>query len=190
MTDYYVLDWTGWPTIVGSVVYEPNESLANPWTQGQRFPPENIPTTLEVRVESEPEEAYPDYFTLQQIPIVSDRFVQALRGTGLNNVDLFAAPLIDPSGVRHGHQVMNVIGRVDCLDRDASEYTTISPRSKVILRMKKMVIDPEKAQGLDMFRVHGFPLAVLISERVKRAVEGLAGVSVSPAIGWGDAGWF
>jgi len=189
MNDYFVLDWDATPNIVGHVEDRNERSLANKFTRGRLLGTELAPAGLAVRVESGPDGAYPDYFTLQQIPIASQRFVDALRPVA-NNFEAFPVDIVMPGRTIKGHQVLNIVGRVTCLDRERTVSTLIDPKMNVILRMKKLAIDASKASGLSLFRLHEFPVLVLASETVRDALNGLRGVSLLPAQGWSDSVWF
>lgn len=74
---------------------------------------------------------------------------------------------------------------LDCIDRENSifkiweENNDIRPdKAGQYRNFQKMVIDPNKTEGLDIFRIKGFSVAVIVSERIKLAFEtkGLTGV--------------
>lgn len=189
MTEYYVLDWDAKPTIVGHVEDKNTPSLANKYTKGQALAPERRPVDLRISVEMGPDGGYPDYFTLQQIPIASERFVSSLHSVA-SNFEAYPALIREGERIVSGYFVINIIGRVSCLDTEGTKATFIDDENEIILRMKRLVIDPNKAMDLDLFRLHEFELLILVSGRVRAALQGLGGVSLLPAQGWSDGVWF
>jgi hypothetical protein len=188
LSQYFVLDWNGTETIVGHVHDANSLSLGNKYTRGAALATENQPIDLTVRVEVAPPGDYPDYFTLQQIPIASKLFVAALRSLAAN-FEAFPTRIFEIESGRSldGFFVLNVVGRVAALDEQASQVTFVKNR---IFRMRKLVLDLSKARDLDLFRLDQFPLAVIVSERVRDAVQSYRGVSLLPAQGWTDSVWF
>lgn len=189
MPEYFVLDWDATPTIVGHVEDQNERTLASKFTRGTALSPDLAPAGLVVRVESGPDGEYPDYFTLQQIPIASSRFVEALS-SACDAFEAYPVDIVMPGRTVKNHQILNFIGRVSALDRQRTIATLISPKVNVILRMKKLAIDTSKARGLPLFRLHEFQLLVLISEKVRDALRELRGVTLLPAEGWSDDVWF
>lgn len=190
MTQHFVLDWNASPTIVGHVVDPGATSLANRWTRGRLVEATEVSSDLQVQVDSEPGGPYPDFFTLQQIPIVSDRLLQAMRGAGADNFEAHPIPIVSPNGTVDGHHLLNIVGRVACLDKAEAEVSYIDEGVDIVLRMKKLAIDPQRVGDLDLFRLDEFELLILVSERVQSSLEGLTGVSLLPAAGWSDSVWF
>ena len=189
MADYFVLDWDAGATIVGHIVDSSARSLANRLIRGRPLAADLTGAGLEVRVEVAPQAGYPDYFTLQQVPIVSERLLSALRPFS-QSFEVFPAPIVQRTGVVNGHSVLNIVGRVACLDRIASELTFIDDDSDVILRIRKLMLDETKLDEFDISRLHDFEPLVLASTQVRRALDGLTGVAILPANGWSDSSWY
>ena len=75
---------------------------------------------------------------------------------------------------------MNILGIVDCSDMEQSEY---DPRSERYAReFTKLVIDPEKARGVNMFRLAERPTLVIVDDQVKQCLEtsGVKGIRADP----------
>lgn len=81
----------------------------------------------------------------------------------------------DVSGAEGEWEVLNLLESIDCLDRERSkiEYRDMSdpdrpgePRS-----VNRMVLDPLRASGHDLFRLKDWKVAVIASERFKNAFQ-------------------
>jgi hypothetical protein len=192
-TTYFVLDADQSVPIVGHVEDQNTTELANKFTRGHLLSPDERPRDLTIRVELGPE-TYPDLFMLQRTPIVSDEFLSRLRTTGIDNFETFPATIIElPREGRErgreisGHYVLNVIGRVSCLDMAASDLNMFR---KKVFRVNRLALDTSKTDDLLLFRVHEFELLVLLSQHAAKALGGLSGVLVAPAEGWSDSSWY
>lgn len=186
MTEYFVLDWDAAVNIVGHVDDKNTQSLANKYTRGQLLDPTEQPVDLVVQVELGPD-VYPDFFTLQQTPIASERFVVALRSLA-PNFQAFPTQIVEPERTIAGYYVLNIVGRVAALDEQATIATFVRNR---MFRVKKLALDLSKIQDFDLCRLHQFPLPVLVSASVRDVLqEGYSGVSLMPAQGWSDSVWF
>ena len=74
---------------------------------------------------------------------------------------------------------------LDCIDREKSIFTLWEEGNDIrpdlageYESIPKMIIDVDRTKGLDIFRIKGFNVAVIVSERIKHAFEesGLTGV--------------
>jgi len=83
-----------------------------------------------------------------------------------------------------GYYILNVVGRVACIDLDASDLKKFK---NVIVRIKKLVLDAN-IQVVELFRANEFPLAILISETIQQQLNQakLSGLLMKPADGWND----
>jgi hypothetical protein len=189
MPNFYVLDWDTKPLIVGHVEDKNAPLVANKFTRGHAFAPDRLPKDLRILIEMGPEGHYPDYFTLQQTPIASDRLVTALQAVA-NNIDVYPAPIVEGGKVFAGHSVLNIIGRVSCLDPARTDATYIDEEKEIIFRIKKLGINEIVAANFDLFRLHEFELVILVSERVRAALQGFSSLTLLPAQGWSDSVWF
>jgi hypothetical protein len=181
----YVLERDPSITIVG-MVRDTDTSLVSRFTTGIMIDRANAPTNLSVDVESAPDE-YPDYFELQQIPIVSSRLLAALRSAGVDNFAAYPAPIIEKTRQIDGHSVLHIIGRVAAVDAASSTVTRFAGR---IARIRKLALAPGLATDLHIFRLDEKQYVILVSKKVRDALQGLSGVVLSPAEGWGDSHQF
>jgi hypothetical protein len=74
-------------------------------------------------------------------------------------------------------EILNVCKRIECVDESrslATKWTAENGRPEKIGQYRMIVslkIDASAAKGHDIFRVSGWPIAVIVSERVKRFFE-------------------
>jgi hypothetical protein len=169
VTTYYRLDWK---------VSPPDPSLSNTgdcpdlgvsWTMGARFAralPEPIVCSLNPKRGPKLRDLY-----LVDIPLFSGRLLEALRGAGVANLDSYAAELRSPSGEMHrGYFAVNVIGIVACAEMSRSEAVPGLPAP--LIEFTRLVVDSGKAHGRDFFRLGENSLYILMSERIKDALDG------------------
>lgn len=113
--------------------------------------------------------------------LMQKRLVDVLRSAGVDNLQTF------PTEIRHegtneevlGYVAVNIVGRVSCIDLESSEA---EPFVGEELYIKKLVIDPAKARGALMFRLHESSMIVLVHEKVAQAIKagGFLGLTLEP----------
>ena len=84
-----------------------------------------------------------------------------------------------------GYEIVNVKCSAACLDEHQSEVmrwhaTNGRPDKAGQYRMvTKLMIDPARAGGLDIFRIRGWEIALIVSDRLRRALCGVPRLGVS-----------
>ncbi len=126
----------------------------------------------------------PDYFELDETPIVSENFIKAWKLLPVDNYQLFPVTVKFPDSQLQGYYILNVVGRVACIDLDASDLKKFK---NVIVRINKLVLDAD-IQMVELFRASEFPLAIFISETIQQqlSLAKLSGLLMKPADGWND----
>lgn len=180
----YILEADPDITIVGTV-RDGEDALVSPFTLGTALPASATPQPR-VSIELAPEQ-YPDYFELQQIPIVSQKFLDALASAGVDNFVAFPVTLQESARAVPGHSVLHIIGRVAALDEAKSNVTRLG---RQIMRMKRLALKSNISTDLAMFRLHELHYLILLAQRVRDAVAKLTGVVTSEAEGWSDSHQF
>ena len=69
---------------------------------------------------------------------------------------------------------INLLESVDCIDFNLSKaeyYDANHSRAGELRSLDRMILDPEKAEGHDLFRVAGWRVAVIASERLMKTFE-------------------
>jgi hypothetical protein len=113
--------------------------------------------------------------------LMQTRLVETLRSAGVDNLQTF------PAEIRHkitneevpGYFAVNIIGRVSCANLGQSKAEPLIGDEKYI---EKLVIDPAKARGALMFRLHESSMIVLVHEQVAQAIKegGFLGLTLEP----------
>ena len=112
--------------------------------------------------------------------LMSRELVQVLETAGVDNLQIFDAPLTDAATgeINTGYRVVNVIGLVEAADMDSSDSIPLGSGSV----FTALVIDTEKAQGLLMFRLAESRTDLIVHERVADAITAgqFRGLTLTP----------
>lgn len=115
--------------------------------------------------------------------IVSERLKSFLEESGIDNVQYFPATVIERDGERakSGYYAANIIGLVDCIDRDASEMKARRDKNgefNIITRISKLVLKNLETDYGYMYRAYPFTRLILIDTAFKEKMEssGLTGI--------------
>ncbi len=174
--DDYYLDYgiTSGPTLPdGSVM------------AGKVFDANDLPELIyEINVPDD--EACP-HFMSDGAVIVSERFVKALQGVGVNNFQLFPATLINPDTEkkRTGYFLFNVLGLLGAADLDRSSFDMLMDGDVEgvdvpLVAFNQVALDSEKIRGLRLFRLAEDPTILIIDDIIKSALK-----QNRPEEGWG-----
>lgn len=179
---YYILE-SQEHVLVGMISYQ-NAGWGLGFTRGDVFDSNFGEEGLCVLFEKN-HAALPDYFELDATPIVSEKFVQLLKSLPVDNYQLFPVVVKFPGRQITGHYILNIVGRISCIDVAASDCKMYK---NSIMRIKRLVLKADLAKNLDLFRPEEFPLAIIISERIKQGLESgsLTGMLIKPADDWSD----
>ncbi len=175
---YYHLDWRA----------NNSESYSNtldspvtrvPWTMGMIYNGK-VSQPLKCNLNPKRGAKLRDVY-LVDIPLFSVRLIKVLEDCGVDNIQLFDAELISPDGdVFKNYKAVNIIGLVECADMEKSDFL---PGTKPpMVSFSKVVIDKSKAKDLDFFRMQENSLYIVLSQRIKEAIEkeGLEGFTLLP----------
>lgn len=112
------------------------------------------------------------------VPIVSDRVKCAIDF--IEGVRFFSLILDREAQPRYDYYAMVTYEMVDCFDKQASVYQTyrlddpVRPdRAGEYHSALRLVVDPKKAAGHDIFRIKRYPTALIVSNRVKTILDKL-----------------
>jgi hypothetical protein len=170
---YYVLECYGPDeedrAALGRILNNVEES----WRLGRRF---KSPPTAPIEVELDPNELPGLLMPLfdRGILLMTDAMIEAIRASGVDNLDVYDAVLIDPiENVRHGnYKAVNVIGLVAAADLGKSKWKATSGEPLIDADFDSLAIDEAKTQGALMFRLAECVSAIVIHQRVKQSLEG------------------
>ena len=149
------------------------DQFSKSWMTGDRFGEGNEPPSpLRLRVDPEiPGDLLLEYYEAP-VPLMSKRLVDALQQSGVDNLDVYPAEIIDESSgdVIDSYFAVNIIGTVSAADPEQS-VTDPEVEGIISAAFDSLVIDEEAAGGQLIFRLAEDVSAVLVSERVVDAIE-------------------
>jgi hypothetical protein len=101
--------------------------------------------------------------------LMSKRLVSALEQAGVDNLQKFEAELVDETTgqVNTEFWVVNIVGLVECADLASSRTSELGSS----YYFHELVIDPNKTQGLLMFRLAQSGIDILVHQKVATAIE-------------------
>jgi len=108
--------------------------------------------------------------------VVSERFKNLLLSLGVDNVQYYKASVIEIEGgpAKEGYYAANIIGLVDCIDRDSSEMRADYDDDgslDIIYGISKLVLTEPLPECGIMFRAYPFTRLILIDENLKEKFE-------------------
>ena len=126
----------------------------------------------------------PRAFVGMSIPLWSDKLIKVLHDTGVNNFHVYDATITGDAGVQWlSHHAVNILGLLAVANTSKSRVTKISGNPSggpQLMRFHELVMDTEKALGLDLFRLAEDPSEIVVSQRVVDALK-----ADPPTEGWG-----
>ncbi len=130
--------------------------------------------------------ALPDYFEVDGVPVISERFVKAIESTGTENYQAIPINVHFEDGINSEHFLMNVIGRIKCFDEKNTDCSKFGPSVARVFRLK---LDDNISHGSDLFRAKEYQEIIFINEKIKMAIDNanLSGYEVRDADGWNDS---
>ena len=139
------------------------------WLVGERFfTPPVEPMRCVLR--SGGSRVLPDLY-LSSIPLFSERLLKGLRAAGVDNLEDYRAQLYDPDTdtTLGAYRAVNVIGKVQCVDMEHSEFEPTS--AAPMLELTRLAIDDAKAGDALLFRLAENPLFIIVGQRIKDAFQ-------------------
>lgn len=148
------------------------------WENGSIInPTEYDLSKLEFLCETLPSGKMTDYVVSDMgCPIISERFKQFLDSLGIDNIQYFEAAIIELEGepAKSGYYAANIIGLIDCIDRDASDMDAEPDKDgelTVIFGIEKLVLKDNIAYQGYLFRAAHFTRLILVDEFLKQQIE-------------------
>ncbi|RKH55957.1 imm11 family protein [Corallococcus llansteffanensis] len=122
--------------------------------------------------------------------VVSAKFRKVLEGAGVDNVDYYPVRIVNTvtGEVKQDYFAANILGRVACMDLEASVYERSPLKPDMIRAIDELHLDESKLQGFKLFRLSEAFNIVLADESIKKAVEKakLRGICFLPAEGYSE----
>lgn len=102
-------------------------------------------------------------------PVFSEKFVEHLREIGVANVDVFPVRIDDERSASRidGYVLVNILGIVSCADLSQSRFEEFDG----LYDFDELVIDPERAKGLDLFRLAEAADYIVVSGRLADRID-------------------
>ncbi len=142
------------------------------WALGRRFtrpPPDPIRIAL-VPIQGftgEPPPMFDRYMCL-----MNEDMVTALRGCGVDNLDVYRAVLVDDVNAREfRYFAVNILELVAAADLGKSRWSSFDGDARLDTHFESLALDPAKAGGRLMFRLAEDTAAIVVHEKVKQALE-------------------
>lgn len=150
---------------------------AREFTEGRRYDG-LTPVTVPLEVDG----PRPEFtFGAGAMPVVSRRLAELIESicpTEVQRFPITALPSIT------GYEILNVTAIADCLDETISTFKKFTPESARPDRVGdysevgRLRIDPRRTNNHDIFRIRGWEVALIVSDRVKAAMEGIENLGV------------
>lgn len=150
----------------------PPDTVRSSWMLGRLVePPPALPLvyTLAADRPGTPRHLYEEHF----VPVMSGALRRALEGAGVDNLQCFPALLRDPLDGSEiaDYWAFNVVGLVACADMARSSLMGTNDSGMGDIDFDALVIDEAKAGDRPLFRLAESVSAIVVSERVRAAVE-------------------
>lgn len=116
------------------------------------------------------------------MPVVLSEVADTVRRIANDDVECFPVQI---PGSTKSYVVLNAVVSLDCLDESRSELTRWTSadhrpdRLGEIHMISKIRIDPVRAEGHQVFRIKGWPIALLVTEKIKNALESFPNLGVT-----------
>ncbi len=163
----------------------PGEIFKRNWKKGQRFaspPAEPVRATIPASQAGTVLE-----LNLSTLPLMSRRLADAVRASGVDNIDFYEAEIIDEAtgAVLREHLAFNLIGTVAAADLAKSRFRA-EDGPLITVNFESLAIDGDKARGALMFRLAESTMGIVVHESVKQVIEsrGIDTLNFLPPADW------
>lgn len=120
--------------------------------------------------------------------LVSTRLREALEAARVDNIDYYAARIVDASTgrVHDNYWAANIVGLVSCMDRQKSVFDSLPVSPDLVQSIDELHLDHTKIHGEKIFRLKEYFPLILVDEAVKQTLSAarLRGVLLVPAEGY------
>lgn len=127
----------------------------------------------------------PFSFTLRDVPVVATKVADLIDTVAPGSIQRFPVEIEETSG---RYDLINVVRVIDAIDRERSEYILWKPEDgrpdkvNTFRQVTSLVVKRDIRKDAGIFRPHGWTVALVISEQLKLALDGLKvrGVTFRP----------
>lgn len=156
------------------------------WMLASRFD-RQLPAPIMLRWDPETAGRKKQYYDAT-IPLMHRNLLDALRASGVDNVDAYPAEIVHPiTGETDSEYVaVNVIGAIKAADLAKSAYTDESGFGRIDMDFDGLTISENAAGGALLFRLAECVTGLVVHETVKRQLElrGGFGLTFVPPNDW------
>ncbi len=176
MPEYYILEQDTQRTDMPVIRKVPGDLDALEFLTGSEKEIAHTPVPIEIKTVNGV--VFPDAVTFM-LPLFSGKLKTLLDQLGVDNIQYYEVEMIDQetegkAGMKYW--LANIIGLKDCIDEEESvgEYDDYLEEYD----WEILVIDPQKTDGLKIFRLSDERMLIIIDETIKNAIEsaGLEGI--------------
>ena len=180
---YYVLE-SELLELVTHLVYQKDDGFGLSFLKGGILPQNITSGDLYVEVESNAVDL-PDYLEVDSVPLVNQKFLNVLIDSGVNNYQSFPVEVRFEDSVVKDRFIINVVGRIQCVDMDNTDFSKFGPVIARIFSLKLNLPDGVP----DIFRADEYQDIIFISEKLKDKImeNMITGCELRQADGWNDA---
>jgi hypothetical protein len=129
---------------------------------------------------------FPDFLSgPTAVLIISEKVKKFLENSSEAKYLNFIETKIISKGIIEKYFVLNILDKLACLDRDKAVFDVPEENPKVIVNLKKMVIDINKTQGRKLFYMKEYPVIIYIKESFADEMReaGINDIRLLPLIG-------
>jgi hypothetical protein len=149
------------------------------WIAGSRFahsPRDPIELQWDVDTDG-PRKSFYD----ATIPLMHTELLDALRGSGVDNLDCYAASVTDiqTGEVERSYWAVNIIGVVRAADLSRSRFSDPSGRMRIDMDFDSLVVAPHAPRGALMFRLAECTTGLLVRSDLKVRLEAAGGFGLT-----------
>lgn len=115
------------------------------------------------------------------MPVISDTLAEMIESLCPGDVQRFPITVLPSVS---GYEILNVIATADCFDETLSHFKKWTPENGRPERVGDyrdvypLRIDPRRTDSHDIFRILGWVGALIVSDRLKTAMEGIDNLGV------------
>ena len=112
--------------------------------------------------------------------VFSKQLLQVLRESGVDNIDTYPCVIrnLITGEVHKNYSVVNIIGKIACIDRAQSELVFATGSTDDILGYDSIVLDERKIGGARLFLLAEMPVQIVAHRSVAEAITaaGMTGI--------------
>jgi hypothetical protein len=105
--------------------------------------------------------------------VFSKRLLEVLRANGVENIDVYPCTIrnVVSGEVHESHSVVNIIGKISCIDRSRSQLVFATGSENEIIGYDSILLDESKIGGARLFLLAEMPVQIVVHETIVEAVE-------------------